>query len=59
VVQLFTTFIAEFATHMPLLRFLEVTGYTIENRGDSSPWCLARKRSDRSVDRYPFVIYGD
>ena len=58
VVQLFTTFIAEFATHMPLLRFLEVNGYTTENRGEQS-WCLARKRSDLPVDRYPFVIYGD
>jgi SAM-dependent methyltransferase len=58
VVQLFTTFIAEFATHLPLLRFLEANGYSTANRGEQS-WCLARKRSGLPVDRYPFFIYSD
>jgi SAM-dependent methyltransferase len=58
VVQLFTTFIGEFATHLPLLDLLEANGYSTENRGEQS-WCLARKRSDLPVDRYPFFIYSD
>jgi len=58
VVQLFTTFIGEFATHLPLLNLLEANGYSTENRGEQS-WCLARKRADLPVDRYPFFIYSD
>ena len=58
VVQLFTTFIEEFATHLPLLRLLEANGYSTDNRGEQS-WCVARKRSDLPVDRYPFFIYSD
>jgi SAM-dependent methyltransferase len=58
VVQLFTTFIAEFATHLPLLKLLEAHGYSTENRGEQS-WCLARKRADLPVDRFPFFIYSD
>ena len=58
VVQLFTTFIAEFATHLPLLNLLEANGYSTENRGEQS-WCLARKRADLPVNRYPFFIYSD
>ena len=58
VVQLFTTFIAEFATHRPLLQLLKANGYSAENRGEQS-WCLARKRSELPVDRYPFFIYND
>lgn len=57
VVQLFTTFIAEFATHRPLLDLLAANGYSTENRGEQS-WCLARKRSDLPVDRFPFFIYS-
>jgi len=56
--MLFTTFIAGFACHLPLLRFLEVNGYSTENRGEQT-WCLARKRSGLPVDRYPFFLYGD
>jgi SAM-dependent methyltransferase len=56
--QLFTTFIAEFASHLPLLKFLEEHGYSTENRGEQS-WCLAVKRSALPVDRYPFFIYND
>ena len=58
IVQLFTTFIAEYSTHLPLLKFLEESGYNPENRGEQS-WCLARKRSDLPVDRFPFFIYSD
>jgi SAM-dependent methyltransferase len=56
--KLFTTFIPEFATHLPLLRFLEDNGYSTENRGEQT-WCLAIKRSSLPVDRYPFFIYDD
>jgi SAM-dependent methyltransferase len=56
VVQLFTTFIDEFASHRPLLKFLEANGYDPENRGEQS-WCVAVKRASLPVDRYPFFIY--
>ncbi len=55
---LFTTFIGQFDSHLPLLRFLEINEFSTENRGQQS-WCLARKRSDLPVDRYPFFIYSD
>jgi len=55
--QLFTTFIAEHASHLPLLDFLAENGYSPDNRGEQS-WCLAVKRSDLPVDRYPFFIYA-
>ena len=57
VTQLFTTFIAEFASHQPLLKLLEENGYSTENRGEQS-WCLAVKRADMKLDRYPFFIYS-
>jgi SAM-dependent methyltransferase len=53
---LFTTFIEGFAPHLPLLKFLEENGYDPENRGEQS-WCLARKRSELPVDRYPWFLY--
>jgi SAM-dependent methyltransferase len=55
--ELFTTFIGEFSSHLPLLQFLEASGYDIRNRGEQS-WCLAIKRSSLPVDRYPFFIYS-
>ena len=58
VTQLFTTFIAEYSTHRPLLKFLEENGYDPENRGEQS-WCVATKRNSLPVDRYPFFIYSD
>jgi SAM-dependent methyltransferase len=58
IVQLFTTYISEFAIHLPLLRFLEVNGFSTENRGEQS-WCLARKRSDLPEDRFPRWLYSD
>jgi SAM-dependent methyltransferase len=56
VTALFTTFIEEFASHLPLLKFLSENGYDAENRGEQT-WCLARKRAELPVDRYPFFIY--
>ena len=58
VTELFTTFSDEFAMHRPLLGFLEVNGYSTENRGEQS-WCLARKRSELPVDRYPSLLYTE
>jgi len=58
VTTLFTTFIDEYSTHRPLIRFLEQNGYDTGNRGEQT-WCLARKRSHLPVDRFPFFIYSD
>jgi hypothetical protein len=55
--RLFTTFIDEFSTHRPLLKLLEEHGYPTENRGEQS-WCLAAKRAEIPVDRYPWFIYS-
>jgi SAM-dependent methyltransferase len=55
--ELFTTFIEEFSSHLPLLEFLEASGYNTENRGEQS-WCLAVKRASLPVDRYPYFIYS-
>jgi SAM-dependent methyltransferase len=55
--QLFTTFIEEYSSHLPLLKFLEESGYNPENRGEQS-WCLAVKRASLPVDRYPYFIYS-
>lgn len=57
VTKLFTTVIAEFAHHHALLNFLAENGYDTENRGEQS-WCLARKRAELPVDRYPYFIYS-
>lgn len=55
--QLFTTFIPEFSSHLPLLKLLQENGYNTENRGEQS-WCLAAKRASLAIDRYPFFIYS-
>ena len=55
--QLFTTFIEEFSSHLPLLKLLEENGYDTENRGEQS-WCLAVKRASLPIDRYPWFIYS-
>lgn len=55
--RLFTTFIEEYSSHLPLLKFLEEHGFSTENRGEQT-WCLAVKRSSLPVDRYPFFIYA-
>jgi SAM-dependent methyltransferase len=56
VTKLFTTFMDEFASHRPLLKLLAENGFDTENRGEQG-WCLARKRADLPVDRYPWFIY--
>jgi hypothetical protein len=56
--QLFTTFISEYSSHLPLIEFLADNGYDPANRGEQS-WCLAIKRSALPVDRYPLFIYAD
>lgn len=56
VTRLFTTHIGEFASHLPLLKLLAEHGYDTENRGEQT-WCLARKRSELPVDRYPWFLY--
>jgi len=55
--SLFTTFIPEFASYLPLLKFLEENGYSTENRGEQT-WCLAIKRAALPVERYPLFIYS-
>jgi SAM-dependent methyltransferase len=57
ITSLFTTFIDEFATYLPLLKFLAENGYDTENRGEQT-WCLARKRADLPVNCYPLFLYG-
>jgi SAM-dependent methyltransferase len=57
VATLFTTFIEEFEVYRPLLKFLKENGYDTEHRGEQT-WCLARKRADLPVDRYPRIIYS-
>lgn len=54
--RLFTTFIEEFLGHEQLLRFLELNGYSTENRGEQT-WCLARKNAALPVERYPLFLY--
>lgn len=56
--SLFTTFIPEFSTHLPLLHFLMDNGFDVTNRGEQT-YCLAVKRSTLPVDRYPYFIYND
>jgi SAM-dependent methyltransferase len=55
--QLFTTFIEEYSSHLPLLKFLEESGYNPEDRGEQT-WCLAEKRASLPVDRFPYFIYS-
>lgn len=54
--RLFTTFLEEYEGHRPLLQLLEANGYDTENRGQQT-WCVARKRSELPVNRYPFFLY--
>ena len=56
IVSLFTTHIAEYSTHLPLLRLLAEHGFSTENRGEQT-WCLAVKRDALPVDRYPWFLY--
>jgi SAM-dependent methyltransferase len=54
--QSFTTFLPEYALHLPYLSILEENGFDPKNRGEQS-WCLAVKRAALPVDRYPFFLY--
>lgn len=55
--RLFTTTIEEYALHADLLQpLLEALGYDTENRGEQT-WCLAVKRGERPIDRYPEFLY--
>ena len=56
--SLFTTFIPEFSSHLPLLTFLRENGYDTEHRGEQT-WCLAAKRESLPVDRYPWFVYSE
>jgi SAM-dependent methyltransferase len=56
VVKSFTTSIEEYAHHAGLLSFLAEHGYPTENRGEQL-WCLAKKRSNLPVTRYPAFLY--
>ena len=55
--RLFTTFIDEYAQHRPWLDLVEACGFSIENRGEQT-WCVARKRGNLPVDRYPWFLYS-
>ncbi len=55
--QLFTTFLDEYAPHQKLLALLAAHGYSTENRGEQT-WCVARKRPDAPVCRYPAFLYA-
>lgn len=54
--SIFTTFLPEYETHRSLLPWLELNGYSTEHRGQQI-WCLARKRANRPVTRYPAFLY--
>lgn len=54
--SIFTTFLEEYESHQNLLMLLEMNGYSTEHRGQQM-WCLARKRSGRTVNRYPAFLY--
>jgi SAM-dependent methyltransferase len=54
--QLFTTFLPDFATHRPLLCLLAQHGYNTEHRGEQT-WCVAVKKSNLPIDRYPWFLY--
>jgi SAM-dependent methyltransferase len=56
--SLFTTFIPEFESHLPLLALLRDFGYDTEHRGEQT-WCLAVKRESLPVDRYPWFVYSE
>lgn len=56
IVSLFTTHIPEYSTHLPLLRLLAEHGFSTEHRGEQT-WCLAVKREELPVTRYPWFLY--
>ena len=56
--SLFTEPIAEFEMHRPMWNFLEEHGYNTSLRGEQT-YCVAVKRSDLPVTRYPRFLYSD
>jgi SAM-dependent methyltransferase len=56
--SLFTDPIAEFAMNLPMWNFLEENGYNTSLRGEQT-YCVAVKRSDLPVTRYPPFLYSD
>jgi SAM-dependent methyltransferase len=55
---LFTEPIAEFEMNRPMWNFLEENGYNTSLRGEQI-YCVAVKRSDLPVTRYPRYLYSD
>ena len=56
--SLFTEPIAEFEMNRPMWNFLEENGYNTSMRGEQT-YCVAVKRSDLAVTRYPRFLYSD
>jgi SAM-dependent methyltransferase len=55
---LFTEPIAEFEMNRPMWNFLEGHGYNTSLRGEQT-YCVAVKRSDLQVTRYPRFLYSE
>jgi SAM-dependent methyltransferase len=55
---LLTEQIDEFAMHRPMWNFLEDNGYNSSLRGEQT-YCVAVKRSDLPVTRYPNFLYSE
>ncbi len=55
---LFTEPIAEFEMNRPMWNFLEEHGYNTSLRGEQT-YCVAVKRSDLPVTRYPRFLYSE
>ena len=56
--RLFTEPIAGFEKHLPMWNFLEEHGYNTSQRGEQT-YCVAVKRPDLPVTRYPKFLYSD
>jgi len=55
---LFTEPIAELSVNLPMWNFLEEHGYNTSMRGEQT-YCMAAKRSELPVTRYPSFLYAD
>jgi len=56
--SLFTEPIAELSMNLPMWNFLEENGYNTSLRGEQT-YCVAVKRSELPVTRYPRFLYSD
>ena len=56
--SLFTEPIAELSMNLPMWNFLEEHGYNTSLRGEQT-YCVAVKRSELRVTRYPKFLYSD